>query len=174
MTRTKLLLVIGIVAAFVGEASVSSANLIGNMAPALVIQTVRGENFELSKLRGKVVVVNFWATWCPPCRAEMPMLDAVYQRYRKQGVAIIGLSADRRHDRDTATKVAGDYSYPIAILSDAQTNGFGPPSSLPLTFVVDRAGIVRYEFDESGGALTGAKLTAALTGLLAEQPAKQP
>ena len=72
---------------------------VGQPAPSLVVQELDGQTFDLSAVRGKVVVVSFWATWCPPCRAEMPVLDAFYRRYHGQGLEMIGLSADRPHDR---------------------------------------------------------------------------
>src|SRR6267154_2672867 len=71
----------------------------GQAAPALVARTFSGEPMDLSALRGKVVVLNFWASWCVPCRQEMPALDALYKERGEQGVTVIGLSADDRHDR---------------------------------------------------------------------------
>ncbi len=162
------------VAVILGAATLASASIVGKAAPALVIQELSGKEFDLSKLRGKVVVVSFWATWCPPCQAEMPMLDAVYRRYRGLGLEMIGLSADRPHDRDDAIKMAQANSYPEAILNDAQTNEFGSPNTLPLTFVIDRAGTVRFKFTEDTTPVTEAKLSAAVAQLLAEHPTAKP
>jgi cytochrome c biogenesis protein CcmG/thiol:disulfide interchange protein DsbE len=163
------------VAAIVGmTASAFASATVGKAAPALIVPELSGQNFDLAKLHGKVVVVSFWATWCPPCRAEMPVLDAVYQRYRSQGLEMIGVSADRPHDRDDAIKMAQANSYPEAILSDAQTNEFGAPGALPLTFVIDRASTVRFMFTEDTTAVTEAKLSAAVAQLLAEHPTAKP
>ena len=63
-------------------------------APALVVTQLDGQTFDLSKLRGKVVLVNYWATWCAPCRKEMPTLDTFYRRYHEQGLEMIGISID--------------------------------------------------------------------------------
>src|SRR5215475_6624351 len=71
---------------------------VGQPAPALVVQELSGQSFDLAAQRGKVVVLNFWATWCPPCRNEMPVLDAFYRKYRSQGLELIGISVDRPHD----------------------------------------------------------------------------
>ncbi len=66
---------------------------VGQPAPALVAQELSGQTFDLAAQRGKVVVINFWATWCPPCRKEMPALDAFYRKYHSQG------TRDDRHER---------------------------------------------------------------------------
>ena len=101
------------------------------------------KTFDLRAQRGKVVIVNFWATWCPPCRKEMPALDAFYRRYHGQGLEIIGVSADRPHDRSDVLKVAQSISYPAAMMGDAKTNDFEDPSELPVTYIVDAHGVVR-------------------------------
>ena len=85
--------------------SAFAATEVGQPAPALVVQELDGKTFDLSAARDKVVVVSFWATWCPPCRKEMPVLDALYRRYHGQGLEMIGLSADRPHDRSDVTKM---------------------------------------------------------------------
>jgi cytochrome c biogenesis protein CcmG/thiol:disulfide interchange protein DsbE len=110
---------------------------VGQAVPALVVQELDGQLFDLSTLRGKVVIVNFWAIWCPPCRQEMPVLDAFYRRYHGRGLEMIGLSVDRSHDRNDVRTLMQSFSYPAAMLSDAKVNGLGAPSFLPVTFIVD-------------------------------------
>src|SRR6516162_6561310 len=89
---------IAIVLPIVAPRTLASAEP-GQPAPALTVATLNGNTFDLSAQRGKVTIVNFWAAWCPPCRKEMPTLDAFYRRYHAQGLEMIGLSADRPHDR---------------------------------------------------------------------------
>src|SRR5271167_1380453 len=89
---------------------------VGQPAPALVVQELDGQTFDLSAMRGKVVVINFWATWCQPCRQEMPALDAFYRQYHGQSLVMIGLSADRPHERSDVSKVMQSFSYPAAML----------------------------------------------------------
>jgi cytochrome c biogenesis protein CcmG, thiol:disulfide interchange protein DsbE len=115
-------------------------------APALIATALDGETFDLAKLRGKVVLVNFWATWCAPCRREMPILDAFYRRYHGQGLELIGISVDFVRDSAKMRKAAAAVSYPTAMGNDIPVNGFGPPDGVPVTYVVDVEGVVRDKF----------------------------
>jgi cytochrome c biogenesis protein CcmG, thiol:disulfide interchange protein DsbE len=129
-----------------GLASVKAAPAVNNAAPALVLAELGGETFDLAKLRGKVVLVNYWATWCAPCKKEMPLLNSFYRRYHEQGVEIIGISADRPQDFAKMRKMSGALAYPTTTLDKISQNGFGPPEGFPLTYVIDREGIVRDKF----------------------------
>src|SRR5271154_3342557 len=153
-------------------AALSFASLsVGDAAPALVVPELDGKAFDLSALHGKVVIVNFWATWCPPCRAEMPALDAFYRRYHADGLEMIGVSADRPHDRSDVVKVMQTLSYPVAIMDDATVNNFGPPEVLPVTFVVDSSGILRAEFTPDQTPVTEKSLSDAVLPLLPQKSA---
>jgi cytochrome c biogenesis protein CcmG/thiol:disulfide interchange protein DsbE len=163
-----------IVIAAVGvlTASLASANAeLGQTAPALVVEELNGNPFDLSNERGKVTIVNFWATWCEPCHKEIPAIEAVLRRYHDQGLEVIGVSADRRHDRSSVKEMAQSMDYPAAMLEDADRNGFGSPTELPVTYVIDRDGIVRYSFTPDKGSLTEGLLTNAVVPLLRQKPA---
>ncbi|MGH7814329.1 MAG: TlpA family protein disulfide reductase [Candidatus Binataceae bacterium] len=138
----------------------------GGAAPALVVKELNGQTFDLAAMRGKIVVVSFWATWCPPCRAEMPQLDAFYRRYHSRGVELIGVSADDSWERAKVVQAMKAFHYPAAMLADAQSNGFGEPAVLPVTYVIDRNGIVRAKFTPDKGPLTEQGLAAVLLPLL--------
>jgi cytochrome c biogenesis protein CcmG/thiol:disulfide interchange protein DsbE len=148
-----------------------AATEIGQPAPSLVVQELDGQTFDLGAARGKVVVVNFWATWCPPCREEMPALDTFYRRYHGQGLEMIGLSADRTHDRSDVTKVMQSFSYPAAMLDDAKVNDFGTPSALPETFIIDSTGIVRAKLTPDEKPVTEKSLADAVLPLMSGKPA---
>jgi cytochrome c biogenesis protein CcmG, thiol:disulfide interchange protein DsbE len=145
---------------------------VGQSAPPLAATELSGQGFDLNALRGHVVIVNFWATWCAPCRAEMPALNAFYQQYRNQGLDMIGISADRPRDRSDVVKVMQAYAYPAAMLRDANPNGFGAPEALPETFVIDGTGVVRAKFRPDQTGVTEQSLAAAVLPLLSKQAAR--
>ena len=120
-----------------------SAPVMDQAAPPLVLTTLDGKSFDLAQLRGKVVLVNYWATWCAPCRVEIPVLGAFYRRYRDQGLEIVGISVDFRGDIKKVPRAAAGIAYPVALIGAITDNGFGPPEGVPLTSVVDAQGIVR-------------------------------
>jgi peroxiredoxin len=155
-----------------GHLALAAAD-VGQPAPPLVAAELNGQSFNLSALRGRVVVVNFWATWCVPCRQEMPALDAFYRHYHDQGLDMIGISADRPRDRSEAVKMMQPLAYPAAMLRDATVNGFGAPEALPETFVIDQAGVVRAKFRADQLAVTEQSLAAAVLPLLPHKGARQ-
>ena len=116
---------------------------IDKAAPALVVNTLDGQVFDLSKLRGDVVLVNYWATWCAPCRKDMPKLDTFYRRFHQQNLAMIGISVDRPRDLEKVRKVMASLSYPVAMLKSVTVDGFGPPEGVPITWIIDADGKVR-------------------------------
>ncbi len=142
---------------------------IGQAAPALVVQELSGQSFDLAAQRGKVVVVNFWATWCPPCQAEMPTLDAFYRRYHGEGLEMIGLAANRPHERSDVADAMKSFAYPAAMLRDCEANGFNDPTELPITYIVDQQGIVRAKLTPDETPLTEQSLSEAVLPLLSER-----
>ena len=148
--------------ALAAEVCASTGPAEGTPAPALVGRSFQGEPFDLSAMRGKVVVLNFWASWCGPCRSEMPLLEALQRDYRERGVVVLGLSADDRHDRKDALKAAQGVSYMTGMLGEASSNGFGAPQVLPLTYVIDRAGSVAAVLRANRGPLSAGQLRAAV------------
>lgn len=113
-------------------------------ARPLSLRDIRGRKLQLSDYKGKVVLLNFWATWCPPCRAEMPDLIKMQREYGKRGLQIIGITyppetvgAVRRFTGRLGT------NYPVALGTKATKSLFDQSETLPLTIVIDRDGNIR-------------------------------
>jgi peroxiredoxin len=140
---------------------------VGQTAPALIVQQIDGSQFDLSKLRGKVVLVNVWATWCSPCRGEMPTLNAFYRRYHSRGLDLLGLSIDEPSDAAQVQQVMRQFSYPAALASGARVNGFGDPIAVPITYVIDAKGVIRAQLQAEGpSGVSEQALQAAVLPLL--------
>jgi cytochrome c biogenesis protein CcmG, thiol:disulfide interchange protein DsbE len=143
-TRIARAAVLAVIVSFTSLADAAHAMpQIDEAAPPLVLTTLDGGTFNLGKLHGKVVLVNYWATWCAPCRAEMPKFDTFYRRYRDRGLEIIGISIDFERDLPKARKVARSVGYPTALAKAISKDGFGTPKGVPITWIIDIDGKVR-------------------------------
>lgn len=142
---------------------------LGEPIPALQGKDFDGAAFDLASLKGKVVVVHLWATWCPACRAEMGALEAVVQRHASGEVVVLALSADRKRDLAEARRLLSAFHFRGLALAEADTNGFGQPSMLPLTYVLDKTGAVRAVLGGEDRMLTTGEAEAAIAPLLAER-----
>ena len=112
---------------------------------ALKFSALDGREVDLEKLRGKVVLVNFWATWCFPCRAEMPVLEAMYQRHKADGFVIVGLAVDHAPTAEVAAFVRDrGVSYPIAHVGREAESAFGGVRGYPTSFLIGRDGVMRH------------------------------
>jgi len=110
-------------------------------APNFTLKTAEGQTVELNKLQGKIVVINFWATWCGPCRAEIPGMLEVYGKYRDRGMEIVGVSLDRGGWTDVSPFVKKmKISYPVVVGDGPLTEAYGGIDAIPTTFIVDRKG----------------------------------
>jgi cytochrome c biogenesis protein CcmG, thiol:disulfide interchange protein DsbE len=115
-------------------------------APPLAIETLGADKFDLAAMRGKVVLVDFWASWCAPCLAEFPAIAKFYQKYRAEGFEVIALSVDKTGSKGKMMRIAGSLPFPAALLSDATQNGFGKPEAVPVSYIIDSSGVVRDKF----------------------------
>jgi len=152
--------------------SARASAVVGKMAPPLLVHELDGKEFDLAALRGKVVVVSFWATWCPDCRQEMPALDEYYRQFHDRGVEMIGLSVDQGRDHNEVRKAMKTVHYPAAMLSDARSNGFGTPNLLPITYVIDSNGVVRARLNPDKAILSVKVLADIVDPLLPSKPAQ--
>ncbi|MEO7166457.1 MAG: TlpA disulfide reductase family protein [Chthoniobacterales bacterium] len=137
-------------------------------APNWELKDVEGKPVKLSDYKGKVILLNFWATWCPPCRDEIPDLIALQQRYAPQGLVVIGMSVDRggaEMVRRFATKMG--INYPVVMADQKTAASYGDFSAIPTSFFINRKGEI---VGERGGAADEATFEAEITPLLANSP----
>lgn len=113
-------------------------------APDFTLRTMGGPNMRLAEQRGRVVMINFWATWCGPCRQEMPQLSKLYDKYRGSGFVLMGVNVDDdvRNATEVATKLA--VSFPVLLDTDKAVSKLYDLSTMPSTVLIDRDGKVRY------------------------------
>jgi peroxiredoxin len=132
----------------VGEASAQtvaySRPAIGAPAQDFRLMDLDGTFHSLARHQGKVVFLNFWATWCGPCKVEMPAMEALYQAFRPQGLEILAVSVDQQGAAVTRPFKEGmGLSFPILHDSDYQVGLIYGARTLPMTYVIDRKGIIR-------------------------------
>ncbi len=136
----------------------------GEPAPEFAREQMNGETFRLADHRGEIVVVNFWATWCPPCRKEIPGFIQLQKEFGAEGVTFVGVSLDEtgfEAVRPYAEKM--DINYPLVVGSDRLTRTYGGVRALPTSFVVGPEGTVQYA---RPGFLPEAELRRQLEPLL--------
>jgi cytochrome c biogenesis protein CcmG/thiol:disulfide interchange protein DsbE len=125
--------------------AVADGSAVGRPAPEIVVERLNGESLSLSSLRGKVVLLDVWASWCAPCKQELPMLDAIAGRLRGRGVEVLAVSVDQQ--RENVLKFLSSRSHwSLTVAHDprgAIADTF-QPDKMPTSYVIDRAGIIRH------------------------------
>jgi thiol-disulfide isomerase/thioredoxin len=118
-----------------------SSQIKGTRAPEFSLQSLEGQTVRLADFRGKAVLLNFWATWCQPCKIEMPWLEQMQQQYGPQGLQIVGIAMDDASKEDIAkfAKQMG-VNYPILLGKESVGDAYGGVQFLPSTFFIDRNG----------------------------------
>lgn len=113
-------------------------------APDFTLRTAGGPNLRLQEQRGQVVLINFWATWCGPCRQEMPQLNKLYDKYRSAGFVLLGINIDDdpRHATDVAAKLG--LKFPVLLDTDKAVSRLYDLGTMPTTVLIDRDGRVRH------------------------------
>lgn len=125
------------------ESQVSNGGLVGNVAPDFTLTDMQGQQVSLSQFRGKVVVLNFWATWCPPCREEMPSMERLYREFESQGLVMLAVNVEANGKQMVAKFLQKTpHSFPILLDSDnIAQNAYGV-FRFPESFIIDRNGVV--------------------------------
>lgn len=116
----------------------------GDRAPEIGLRDLDGNQVTIASLRGKVVLVDFWASWCEPCAEEMPVLERLYQRYRGQGFRVVAVSQDRQVSNIRTFLQQHSVSFPIVHDANHAVAGRYSPPRMPSSFIIDRNGVVRH------------------------------
>jgi len=115
-------------------------------APDFTLKSLQGENLRLDEYKGQVVLINFWATWCGPCRQELPLLDRLHQRYQDAGFAVLGINVEGVEKADEAQAMVSKagVTFPVLVDEGQQISELYALEAMPTSVVVDRDGVVRY------------------------------
>ena len=144
---------------------------VGGGAPDFALNTTSGKTLHLSDFRGKAVVLNFWATWCGPCKIEMPWFVDLQKKYEAQGLQVVGVAMDdsSKEDIDKFTQEMS-VNYPIVIGKEATADSYGGLPALPTTLYIDREGKV---VDRVIGLRGRAEIEQAMQKIIASKPPAQ-
>lgn len=126
---------------------------VSSPAPALTATRLDGQPFDHASLKGRVVLVTFWATWCGYCKRELPDLEVLQQKYGDKGLTVLALSVDDSADKVKRFWTDKPYSFPVAMASEDVQRGFGGVEVLPTLFLVDREGMVKRQIKGSVSAM---------------------
>jgi peroxiredoxin len=113
-------------------------------APDFTLKSAEGRNLRLKEQRGQVVLVNFWASWCGPCKVEMPHLNKLHDKYRASGVTLLGVNIDDDARHGAATAAKWGVKFPVLLDADKRVTKLYDLGSMPATVLIDRDGKVRY------------------------------
>lgn len=176
MQKVQWYILIGIVAVLVSTwiyltrvpmSAASIAPLVGSRAPEFSIAALGGQPVSLSDLRGRVILINFWATWCVPCRAEMPALQAAYEEHSARGLVVLAIN--EKEDADSVAQFADEVhlTFPILLDLDGTLANRYQARALPTSFFIDREGMIQAV---SFGEMKRAYIETEIATLLGEDP----
>ncbi len=164
-----LILKLAIIVLFFLSPTSIYATEVGKPAPEFTANLIDGKLFSVESAKGQVIIINFWASWCSPCRQEMPAFERYYQQHKVQGLQLIAVSLDETSDDAKVRQVMSAYSFNAAFERETQHKGYGRIWRLPLTFVIDRKGIVRKDGWYGDAGIDQALLEKIVTPLLDEK-----
>ncbi len=135
---------VGLAFSVFAATSLASSGLTGQSAPDFALKSNTGENLRLSEHRGDVVMVNFWATWCGPCRQEMPLLEELHSRYERVGFSLLGVNIDDNSSKAMNMAKELGVTFPVLFDSRKEVSKLYQVDAMPVTVLIDREGTVRY------------------------------
>jgi peroxiredoxin len=133
-----------IAAACVCVPALCHAVAVQELAPDFALKSLDGTNLRLNEYRGQVVLINFWATWCGPCRQEMPLLEQIDKRYRDAGFTVLGVNVEGKAGPAQELASKAGVTFPVLVDADQKVSELYQLESMPSSVVVDRDGVVRY------------------------------
>jgi len=140
---------------------------VGQPAPAATLVTLDGKRLSTPDLAGHVVILTFWATWCVPCREELPLLSTYAAEHAAQGLAVLGFTLDTPDELDEVRAVARTLSFPVGFLERSSAPGYGRIWRIPVNFTIDRAGrLVDDGWKDRNPVWTRERLVRIVTPLL--------
>ncbi len=134
----------GLALTVLAMSSLAASDLAGKPAPDFALKSSTGANLRLSEYRGDVVMINFWATWCGPCRQEMPLLDQLYSRSQRVGFSLLGVNIDDDSSRAMDMIRELGVSFPVLFDARKEVSKLYDVDAMPVTVLVDREGNVRH------------------------------
>jgi peroxiredoxin len=150
-----------------GPAALANALRVGAPAPAATLVTLDGQRISSTELLGQVVILTFWATWCSPCREELPLLSDYATAHADAGLRVLGFSLDTREQLGEVRRVAQSVRFPVGLMSESSAPGYGRIWRLPVSFTLDRRGLlVEDGWKEKQPSWTRERLQQVVTPLL--------
>jgi cytochrome c biogenesis protein CcmG, thiol:disulfide interchange protein DsbE len=140
---------------------------VGEPAPPLVLHTLDGHDIATRDLLGQVVIATFWATWCEPCRDELPLLSDYAARHSKDGLQVLGFSLDGPQDISKVRSMTANFSFPVGLVGSPWVGAYGRIWRVPVSFVIDRAGrLANNGFDDDEPVWTRERLQRIVDPML--------
>jgi peroxiredoxin len=143
-TRRRMIVGAALAVSVGGTGATQVAPLAARSAPDFTLRSAEGPAVRLQEQRGRVVMVNFWATWCGPCRQEMPHLNRLYGRYRDAGFTLLGVNIDEDQGKAVSLASRLGLQFPVLLDTDKKVSRLYDLSTMPSTVLIDRDGRVRY------------------------------
>lgn len=137
-------LLLGLILAIALGHLAQAGEAVGSAAPDFTLKAQGGGNLRLSEHRGEVILLNFWASWCGPCRQEMPLLDALHQRYGELGFSVLGVNVDKEPAKAAQLLRDIPVNFPVLLDDQGSVSASYDVSAMPTTILIDRDGNMRY------------------------------